>query len=76
MKQIIALGGGGFSMEPENSLLDKYILQQSMKKIRRFAFLQQQVEIQKITFLDFIISLKNRIVSLRTYPYLTHLQEI
>lgn len=76
MKQIIALGGGGFSMEPENPLLDQYILQQSMKKIQKFAFLQQQVEIQKITFLDFIISLKNRIVSLRTYPYLTHLQEI
>lgn len=26
MKQIIALGGGGFSMEPENPLLDEYIL--------------------------------------------------
>lgn len=29
MKQIIAMGGGGFSMEPENPLLDRYILQQS-----------------------------------------------
>ena len=29
MKQIIALGGGGFSMEPENPLLDLYILQQT-----------------------------------------------
>ncbi|WP_368505048.1 Type 1 glutamine amidotransferase-like domain-containing protein [Alkalihalophilus sp. As8PL] len=29
MKQIIALGGGGFSMEPENPLLDTYILDQS-----------------------------------------------
>ncbi|MGE7770131.1 Type 1 glutamine amidotransferase-like domain-containing protein [Viridibacillus arvi] len=29
MKQIIALGGGGFSMEPENPLLDSYILTQS-----------------------------------------------
>jgi len=26
MKQIIALGGGGFAMEPDNPLLDKYIL--------------------------------------------------
>ncbi len=32
MKQIIALGGGGFSMEPENPLLDLYILNQSGKK--------------------------------------------
>ncbi|MDR7072967.1 peptidase E [Fictibacillus barbaricus] len=28
-KQIIALGGGGFSMEPENKKLDRYILSQS-----------------------------------------------
>lgn len=27
MKQIIALGGGGFSTEPDNELLDKYILE-------------------------------------------------
>ncbi|WP_313805207.1 peptidase E [Cytobacillus sp.] len=31
MRQIIALGGGGFSMEPENPLLDLYILNQSCK---------------------------------------------
>jgi len=29
MRQIIAMGGGGFSMEPENPLLDQYILRQS-----------------------------------------------
>lgn len=29
MKQIIALGGGGFSTEPENPLLDVYIMKQS-----------------------------------------------
>lgn len=28
MNQIIAMGGGGFSMEPENLLLEKYILKQ------------------------------------------------
>ena len=28
MRQIIAMGGGGFSMEPENLLLDEYILAQ------------------------------------------------
>lgn len=31
-RQIIALGGGGFSMEPENPLLDKYILKQAAKR--------------------------------------------
>src|SRR5438105_3959502 len=29
--QIIAMGGGGFSMEPENPLLDDYILQHARK---------------------------------------------
>ena len=29
LRQIIAMGGGGFSMEPENPLLDLYILGQS-----------------------------------------------
>jgi len=29
MRQVIALGGGGFSMEPDNPLLDRYILSQS-----------------------------------------------
>ncbi|UOQ44234.1 Type 1 glutamine amidotransferase-like domain-containing protein [Halobacillus salinarum] len=32
MKQIIALGGGGFSEEPENPLLDEYILHQAQKE--------------------------------------------
>lgn len=39
MKQIIALGGGGFSMEPENPLLDQYILQQSNKSLPKLCFL-------------------------------------
>ncbi|WP_313894820.1 peptidase E [Psychrobacillus sp.] len=39
MKQIIALGGGGFSMEPENPLLDRYILQQSSKKRPKICFI-------------------------------------
>jgi putative intracellular protease/amidase len=28
-RQIIAMGGGGFSMEPDNLLLDRYVLQQA-----------------------------------------------
>jgi dipeptidase E len=39
MKQIIALGGGGFSMEPENPLLDHYILSQCEKAKPRICFL-------------------------------------
>lgn len=39
MKQIIALGGGGFSMEPDNPLLDLYILEQSLKKKPKICFI-------------------------------------
>ncbi len=28
MRQIIAMGGGGFSMEPDNPALDQYIIEQ------------------------------------------------
>lgn len=39
MKQIIALGGGGFSMEPENPLLDSYILTQSKEINPKICFI-------------------------------------
>ncbi|HEX7064018.1 MAG TPA: peptidase E [Bacillales bacterium] len=39
MRQIIAMGGGGFSMEPENPLLDRYILAQTAKKQPKVCFL-------------------------------------
>ncbi|MEL7224900.1 MAG: peptidase E [Cyanobacteria bacterium J06576_12] len=39
IKQIIALGGGGFSMEPNNLLLDRYILDQSPVSTPRICFL-------------------------------------
>ncbi|OAT85374.1 peptidase E [Bacillus sp. MKU004] len=38
MKQLITLGGGGFSMEPENPLLDRYILAQSDKSNPKVCF--------------------------------------
>lgn len=38
MRQIIALGGGGFSMEPENPLLDRYILNQANKTNPKICF--------------------------------------
>ena len=37
-KQVIAMGGGGFSMEPENPLLDAYILAQARKKTPSVCF--------------------------------------
>ncbi|MFI5230125.1 MAG: Type 1 glutamine amidotransferase-like domain-containing protein [Gemmatimonadales bacterium] len=37
--QIIAMGGGGFSMEPENPLLDDYVLAQSRRARPRICFL-------------------------------------
>ncbi|HWO75150.1 MAG TPA: Type 1 glutamine amidotransferase-like domain-containing protein [Bacillus sp. (in: firmicutes)] len=39
MRQIIALGGGGFSMESENPLLDTYILNQSKKENPKICFI-------------------------------------
>jgi dipeptidase E len=39
MRQIIAMGGGGFSMEPENLLLDQYIIEQAYNKKPKVCFL-------------------------------------
>lgn len=39
MRQIIALGGGGFSMEPDNPLIDLYILQQVEKSKPKICFI-------------------------------------
>ena len=38
-RQIIALGGGGFSDEPDNPLLDNYILNQSSEKPPKICFI-------------------------------------
>jgi peptidase E len=39
IKQIIAMGGGGFTMEPGNPLLDEFVLSQSPKKNPAICFL-------------------------------------
>ena len=39
MRQIIAMGGGGFSMEPDNPLLDRYILKQAGTEKSKICFL-------------------------------------
>lgn len=41
MQQIIALGGGGFSMEPDNLALDRYILEQAESTKPKVCFLSQ-----------------------------------
>lgn len=41
MQQIIALGGGGFSMEPENLALDRYVLAQASTERPKICFLAQ-----------------------------------
>jgi len=38
MKQIIAMGGGGFSMEPDNLALDRYVLAQTGKQRPKICF--------------------------------------
>lgn len=38
-RQIIAMGGGGFSMEPENPLLDEYVLAQCAKENPAICFI-------------------------------------
>jgi dipeptidase E len=39
LRQIIAMGGGGFSMEPENLALDEYVLAQARAALPAVAFL-------------------------------------
>lgn len=39
--QFITMGGGGFSMEPENPLLDQYIVQQARTERPKVCFLSQ-----------------------------------
>lgn len=39
IKQIVAMGGGGFSMEPDNPLLDRYILDLAQSEAPKVLFL-------------------------------------
>lgn len=39
MKQIIAMGGGGFSMEPDNLALDQYVLKLTFRSVPLVCFL-------------------------------------
>ena len=41
MQQIIAMGGGGFSMEPDNPILDRYVIAQARSERPKVCFLGQ-----------------------------------
>ncbi|MEP7291752.1 MAG: Type 1 glutamine amidotransferase-like domain-containing protein, partial [Chloroflexota bacterium] len=41
MRQIIAMGGGGFSMEPDNPALDQYVIAQAASAHPKVCFLAQ-----------------------------------
>lgn len=76
MRQIIALGGGGFSMEPDNPLLDSYILQKSGKAIPKICFLPTasgDSENYISRYYDFLI---NKIVYLLIFHCLSRQLEI
>lgn len=67
MQQIIALGGGGFSMEPDNLALDRYILAQTGASNPRICFLgQASAEHQ-----DYLINFYRAFTDLEARP--THL---
>ncbi|MBL8132079.1 MAG: peptidase E [Anaerolineae bacterium] len=63
MEQIIALGGGGFSMEPENPALDRYILEQSETAKPKVCFLPQASGENS----DYIIRFYTAIAALDSY---------
>ncbi len=64
MKQIIALGGGGFSMEPDNLALDHYILQQVGNQRPRVCFMGQASAEDN----GYIASFMRAFTSLGAYP--------
>jgi peptidase E len=70
MRQIIAMGGGGFSMEPENLLFDKYILAQ-IKTYPRYVLFQPLAKTNQIILKDFIKHLSFFLANLLTYLYLS-----
>lgn len=76
MRQIIALGGGGFSMEPDNPLLDLYILKQANKAKPQICFIPTasgDSDNYISRYYNFFI---NKIVNLPICPYLNLQQGI
>jgi dipeptidase E len=61
--QIIAMGGGGFSMEPENRLLDQYVLEQSGKSNPAICFIPPSGEAD-----DYIVRFYSAFTKLNCRP--------
>ena len=53
-KQIVAMGGGGWGMEPDNPLLDRYIYNYPTKKSQKYASFLRLAEIHNSILNDFI----------------------
>ncbi len=64
MKQIIAIGGGGFGREIKDLKIEKYIRISHKKKSLKFVLYQQQLEMIKDTLIIFIKPLIHWIVKL------------
>ncbi len=76
MRQIIALGGGGFSMEPDNPLLDLYILKQANKNKPKVCFVPTASGDADSYVSKYYTFFNNKPVSHPTFHYLSHPQEI
>jgi peptidase E len=75
-KQIVAMGGGGFSMESENPLLDLYILNYRKRQYLIFALCLLLVVILTNTSLNSTQPFSNYLVSHLIFRCLTHLPQI
>ncbi len=64
MQQIITMGGGGFSMEPDNLALDRYVLQQTTVERPKVCFLSQASGEAR----DYIINFYNAFTQLNAIP--------
>lgn len=64
MQQIITMGGGGFSMEPDNLALDRYVLEQTGVERAKICFLGQASSEHP----DYIIKFYTAFTSLNAIP--------
>ncbi len=58
-KHVLAMGGGGFTSQPQNLKLDKYLLSISDKKTQKFVSFRPQVVMTRVTKDAFILHIKN-----------------
>ena len=64
MQQIIAMGGGGFLMEPDNLALDRYVIEQTGKERPAVCFLSQASG----EWRDFIIEFYKAFTQINCHP--------